>query len=176
MLKKVQLHLQAFPMVLTEKHYQKQLKLLNIFSKTRKACKSQPHNAKRLLSNRIHSEIVLDVTSFTGKWHPLMRTISGRGKKMGKCFFSLYNLKLNFEITLIIQWLFPVGKQDPGSYVAQQRQLSHPISDKLQAAKKVPCQHPRWAEPLMSFMPHTDSQDTSLGTLPTRVHLSRLSQ
>lgn len=84
MLKTAQLHLQAFPTVLTKKHYQKQLELLNIFSKTRKARKSQPCNGKRLLSNWIHSEIVLDVTWLTGKWHPLMRTISGGGRRWGR--------------------------------------------------------------------------------------------
>lgn len=45
---------------------------------------------------------VLDVTRFTGKWHPLMRTISGGGEDGGRCFSHVIMLQLSFEIKLMV--------------------------------------------------------------------------
>lgn len=94
MLKTEQLHLQAFPTVLTKKHYQKQLELLNIFSKTRKACKSQPRDGKRLLSNWIHSRDCPGCHLVYRKVTSLNEEAGEEDGEVGGNAFSFYNCNL----------------------------------------------------------------------------------
>lgn len=74
---------------------------LNIFSKMRKACKRQPSNGIRLLSNWIHSDSP-GCHSIYRKVASLNEDNQWRGEDGGRCFSHVIMLQLSFEIKLMV--------------------------------------------------------------------------